>query len=181
LDPLSILEKYYPPSTRAHQLLITHSRMVAEKALRIAHRVRHLHPDEQFIQEAAMLHDIGIFFTNEPHIGCFGDREYLCHGFLGRELLEKEGLPKHALVCERHVGAGITLQEIERKNLPVPKRDMAPVSLEEKLICFADKFFSKNPEYLRKEKPVELVRKGIARYGKEKLQIFDQWVKIFGA
>ncbi|MCG2721560.1 MAG: HD domain-containing protein [Thermodesulfovibrionales bacterium] len=181
MDPLTILEKYYSPGALAHQVLVTHSRMVAEKALRIAHRVRHLHPDEQFIQEAAMLHDIGIFFTKQPQIGCFGDREYICHGFLGRELLEKEDLPKHALVCERHVGAGITLQEIENKNLPVPRRDMAPVSLEEELICFADKFFSKNPEYLLKEKPVELVRKGIARYGEEKLQIFDQWVKIFGA
>ncbi|MDQ7788158.1 MAG: HD domain-containing protein [Thermodesulfovibrionales bacterium] len=181
MDPLTILKKYYPPGTLAHHVLVTHSRMVAKKALRIAHRVRHLHPDEQFIQEAAMLHDIGIFFTKEPQIGCFGDKEYLCHGFLGRELLEKEGLPKHALVCERHVGAGITLEEIESRNLSLPIRDMAPVSLEEKLICFADKFFSKNPEYLRKEKPVELVRKGIARYGEEKLRIFDQWVKIFGA
>lgn len=180
MNPIDIIGKYYAPGSLAHRILIDHSEMVSEKALKIAAGMRHLHPNEQFIQEAAMLHDIGIFLTNEPQIGCFGDKPYICHGFLGRKILKREGFPEHALVCERHVGVGITAQDIEIKNLPLPKRDMKPVSLEEKIICFADKFFSKNPEFLCKEKPVELVRAGIARYGKEKLQLFDEWVEIFG-
>jgi uncharacterized protein len=180
LNPLNIIGKYYAPGSLAYQILIDHSEMVSEKALKIAARTRHLHPDEQFIREAAMLHDIGIFLTNEPRIGCFGDKKYICHGFLGRQILESEGFPKHALVCERHVGVGITEEDIERKNLPLPKRGMMPVSLEEKIICFADKFFSKNPEFLRKEKPFGIVRAGIARYGEGKLRIFDEWVEIFG-
>jgi uncharacterized protein len=181
LNPINIIGKYYAPGSLAHQILIDHSEMVSEKALKIAARMRHLHPDEQFIQEAAMLHDIGILFTNEDRIGCFGEKPYICHGFLGRNIIEAEGFPEHALVCERHVGVGITVQDIEKKNLPLPKRDMMPVSLEEKIICFADKFFSKNPEFLRKEKPFGIVRAGIARYGKEKLQIFDEWAAIFDA
>ncbi len=60
-----------------------------------------------------MLHDIGIFLTNAPHIGCYGDKPYICHGYLGREILDKEGLPGHAMVCERHVGAGLTVTDIE--------------------------------------------------------------------
>ena len=180
MDPLKIIEKYYSSDSKAYYLLVHHSREVAEKALRIAQRVIHLDPDKKFIEEAAMLHDIGIFLTDEPALGCYGDTSYLCHGYLGREILEKEGFPAHALVCERHVGVGITVRDIEANDLPVPKRDMVPVSIEEQIICFADKFFSKDEDFLLQEKPLDRVRKGIAQYGDEKLQKFDAWLEIFG-
>jgi uncharacterized protein len=180
MDTIKIIEKYYDPKSRAYNILLHHSRKVAEKALEIAKKVQHLNPDLKFIKEAAMLHDIGIFLTNEPKIGCYGDKPYVCHGYLGREILEKEGLPKHALVCERHIGVGLTVEDIEEKKLPVPKRDMIPVSIEEQIICFSDKFFSKDSDSLLKEKPLERVRKGISKYGEEKLRLFDEWVKIFG-
>ena len=61
-----------------------------------------------------MLHDIGIFLTHAPQIGCHGDKPYICHGYLGRELLEKEGFPRHAIVCETHVGVGLTIADIEK-------------------------------------------------------------------
>ena len=75
--------------------------------------------------------------------------------------MRKEGFPRHALVCERHTGAGISLQSIIDQQLPVPHRDMVPVSLEEQVICFADKFFSKT--HLDKEKSVEKALKSISR------------------
>jgi uncharacterized protein len=180
MDPVKILQKYYNPESKAYHFLIRHSRLVTEKALRIAERVEHLKPDLHFIKEASMLHDIGIFLTNEPKIGCHGDKTYICHGYLGREIIEKEGLPKHALVCERHVGVGLTVTDIEVKNLPVPKRDMIPVSIEEQIICFADKFFSKDSNFLLKEKSLERVRNSIAKFGEEKLKKFDDWLIIFG-
>ena len=43
-----------------------------------------------------------------------------------RELLEKEGLPQHALVCDRHTGVGITIEDIRAQELPIPERDMTP-------------------------------------------------------
>jgi uncharacterized protein len=180
VDPIKIILKYYLPESKAYYLLTRHSEMVASKSLRIARRMRHLRPDADFIREAAMLHDIGIFLTNEPAIGCLGEKEYICHGYLGREILDREGLPRHALVCERHLGVGLSAREIEDKNLPVPKRDMMPLSIEEQIICFADKFFSKDAEFLMQEKPLDIIRKGIARFGPEKLKRFDEWVKLFG-
>ena len=51
------------------------------------------------------------------------------------------------------------------QQLPVPHRDMVPVSLEEQVICFADKFFSKT--HLDKEKSVEKALKSISRYGED--------------
>jgi uncharacterized protein len=180
MDPIKIIEKYYNPESKAYHFLVHHSKMITEKALRIAQRVQHLNPDLEFIKEAAMLHDIGIFLTNEPKIGCYGDKPYVCHGYLGKEIIEKEGFPKHALVCERHIGVGITLEDIEEKELPLPKRDMVPLSVEEQIICFADKFFSKDSDFLLKEKPLKRVRKGISKYGEEKLRQFDEWMKLFG-
>jgi uncharacterized protein len=154
--------------------------MVAKKALEVAESVMHLDPDFLFIEEAAMLHDIGIFLTSAPGLGCFGDKAYVCHGYLGREILEKEGLERHALVCERHVGVGISREDIDRQNLPVPKRDMLPVSLEEKIVCYADKFFSKKKEGLPGEKSLETVRREIREYGEDILRRFDEIAALFG-
>lgn len=82
--------------------------------------------------------------TDADGICCFGSYSYICHGYLGADLMRKEGFPRHALVCERHTGAGISLQSIIDQQLPVPHRDMVPVSLEEQVICFADKFFQRH-------------------------------------
>ena len=180
MDPVAVIKKYYATDSRAYHFLMHHSRMVTGKALRIAEKVKHLDPDLSFIQEAAMLHDIGIFLTDEPKIGCYGEKTYLCHGYLGRDILEKEGFPRHALVCERHVGVGISLRDIEERNLPLPKRDMLPLTIEEQIICFADKFFSTEAEFLLKEKPLEKVRNGIAAFGEDKLMRFDEWMTLFG-
>lgn len=179
MNPLEIIQKYYEPDSKAWYFLAHHSRLVSRKALEIAGKVRHLNPDMRFIEEAAMLHDIGIFYTKAPRLGCFGYRDYLCHGYLGRELLEKEGLPRHAPVCERHVGMGITLQEIKDKSLPLPQREMMPLSTEEKIVCLADKFFSKSDDDLLHEKPLERVREMIAAYGEDKLATFDEWLILF--
>ncbi len=180
MDPLEIIGKYYGEGSPAHGLLIAHSKKVAEKALQAAHVAagNGEAADEGFIYEAAMLHDIGIFLTGAPKIGCFGDRPYICHGYLGRNLLEKEGLPAHALVAERHVGTGLTVDDIRRQGLPIPERDMSPRSIEEIIICFADKFYSKGKDPLR-EKPLAEVRASISRYGEDKRRVFDTWLRMF--
>lgn len=178
MNPVSIIKKYYTPETVAYKFLVQHSEMVTRKAVEVAERVRHLNPDIEFIREAAMLHDIGIFLTNAPQLGCHGNKPYICHGYLGKEILEKEGYPKHAIVCETHVGAGLTIEDIEKHNFPIPKRDMMPTTIEEKIICFADKFFSKDNEPL-KEKPIQKIREFIGKFGEDKLRQFDEWVIFF--
>lgn len=180
MDPIKIIEKYYKPGSKAFEFLVQHGRGVARKALEIAERVGHLNPDLKFVEEASMLHDIGIFLTDALELGCYGDKEYICHGYLGREILEKEGLPRHALVCERHVGVGFTIKDIEDSNLPLPKREMLPISIEEQIVCFADKYYSKNKNDLLEEKPVSKIREIISRYGEDRLKRFDEWLGLFG-
>ena len=127
-----------------------------------------------------MLHDIAIFLTNTPELGCTGKYPYVCHGYLGREILVTKGLFRHALVCERHVGVGITAAEIRRHELPLPKRDMIPISIEEQIICFADKFFSKNGDRAITEKSIEDILRTIEQYGPDKLATFQSWIQLFG-
>ena len=174
---MRVIDKYYSENKPLRDLLIMHSRLVADKALKVADMHHELRLDTKFIEEAAMLHDIGIFLTDAKPIHCFGKYHYICHGYLGGELLETEGLPRHALVAERHTGTGLTLKQILERALPVPHRDMVPVSAEEKVICFADKFFSKTrPE---QEKSVEQAESSLAKFGQEGVLLFRQWCSEF--
>jgi uncharacterized protein len=177
MNPLEIISKYYDPSSEAYHILVAHSRSVADKALAIAALHPELAIDTAFVEEAAMLHDIGIFLCDAPGIDCHGSYPYICHGYLGADLIRKEGFERHALVCERHTGTGISLDMIEKEHLPLPHRDMLPVSVEEQLICFADKFYSKTK--LDVEKSPEKVRKGLSKYGDETIARFDGWCKLF--
>jgi uncharacterized protein len=177
MNPVDIISKYYDVRSEACRIVTEHSRDVARKALAIARNHPELRLDMEFIEEAAMLHDIGVFLCNAPAIDCHGEAEYICHGYLGADLMRKEGYPRHALVCERHTGAGISLNDIITQNLPLPRRDMLPLSLEEQLICFADKFFSKTKP--GKEKTLEKIKSSLARYGGDTLLRFEQWRKLF--
>lgn len=177
MNPIEIIDKYYPENTEQRQILMIHSLSVSQKALRMMDAHPELHLNRSLVKEAALLHDIGIFQTHAPAIQCFGSHPYIAHGYLGADLLRQEGFPQHALVCERHTGAGLSLQDILNQELPIPHREMLPVTLEEQLICFADKFFSKS--HLDEEKTVEKARKSIAKYGEEGLNRFDRWCSLF--
>lgn len=177
MDPLDIIHKYYKPGTKLYNIYLSHAYDVTNKALWVVQKHPELAVDVKFIEEAAMLHDIAIFKTRAPHIACRGKMPYICHGYLGRELLTHEGFPKHGLVCERHTGTGLTLEAILKKKLPIPHRDMRPKSLEEKIICFADKFYSKSQ--LGKEKPLKKIRDSLRRHSTHQVEVFDEWCELF--
>lgn len=176
MNPQDIIDKYCKEDKLRH-ILLTHSRAVADKALDIARKHPELNADEQFIEEAALLHDIGCLKVNAPAIECHGTEPYIRHGILGAEILRCEGLERHALVCERHTGTGLTLQQIIEQDLPLPHRDMQPISIEEQIICFADKFFSKT--HLETEKTVEQVRYSLEKFGIDGLKKFEDWCRSF--
>mgnify|MGYP004420939777 CR=1 FL=1 len=60
--------------------------------------------------------------------------------------MRREGFPEIARVCERHTGTGLTDEVIKQRQLPLPAGDYRPETLEEQLICYADKFYSKRHE-----------------------------------
>lgn len=177
MEAINIINKYYTKGTKLYKILLIHSKSVRDKAIELALLHPEYNMDLQFIKEAAMLHDIGIFLTDAGGIECYGDKPYICHGYLGAELLRKEGYPKHALVCERHTGTGLTKEMVKNFNAGLPIRDMLPLSIEEKVICYADKFFSKTK--LDREKTLEEVEKSLSRYGEYTMGNFEKLKVLF--
>ena len=177
MSPLTLLNKYTEGNPDLRHILITHSRSVVDKALAIVDAHPELGADRRFVEEAAMVHDIGIVRTNAPGISCFGTEPYICHGILGAEIVTAEGYPQFARVCARHTGTGLPLSEIIAQNLPLPHIDLVPETIEEQIICFADKFFSKTK--LDIEKTPEQARKSLEKFGPDSVARFNHWLAIF--
>ena len=165
MDYQSIIDKYYPSENELRRILLLHSRQVADRCLLIAKKHPELRLDKEFLEEAAMLHDIGIFRCNAPSIQCFGTEPYICHGC-------------HALVCERHTGTGLSREQIERQNLPLPlDRSYEPDVMEEQVVCYADKFYSKS--HIDHERSVVETAQSLEKFGPEGVRKFLKWVDLF--
>lgn len=167
-----IIDKYYPEGRRLRDIYMRHCRQVADLALEI-NKDRKLRLDPDTVETAAMLHDIGIFFTDADGIDCHGNEPYIRHGILGAALLRREGMPEEiARVAERHTGAGITPDDITTMSLPLPPGDYMPVTELERLVCYADKFYSKTR--LEGPKSLDSVRRSMERFSAETLARFDR-------
>ncbi len=163
MDYQAIIDKYYPTDNELRRLLIKHSRQVADRALAICRKHRELPVDMQFLEEAAMLHDIGIYQCDAPSIHCHGTEPYIKHGPIGGDLLRAEGFPRHARVAERHTGTGLPGFE--------------PETLEEQVVCYADKFYSKsNPDHVRS---VLETAQSLEKFGHAGVEKFLAWAKKF--
>jgi uncharacterized protein len=181
MNPLELIEQFYLRDSLTYRLLVKHSGQVAARAKQIASRLAlTTDVDIEFVSEAAWLHDIGIYLTDAPEMGCHGQAHYLAHGIFGAGLLRKAGLPRHARVCERHIGVGLTTEDILTQQLPLPARDMHPETIEEEIIAYADLFFSKHSHKIDTPRTPEMVRMGLARFGREKAALFDHWQMRFG-
>ena len=86
-------------------------------------------------------------------------------------------LEPFALICERHTGSGLTTADIISQKLPLPEQDFLPLTPEEKMVCLADKFFSKSGDM--EEKSFEKVRRSMAKFGDASLARFDNLWAFF--
>ncbi len=181
LDYNRIIDKYVDPAIELHSVLITHSSAVAELACTFAERLieRGEAVDTDFVYEAAMLHDIGVCRVSAPNIHCHGTEPYIMHGIIGAEILLAEHLPRHARVSECHIGTGITRDDVLTQHLPIPARDYLPITVEEMLVCYADKFFSKN-HLGEPPRSIEVMREKLQRFGPASIQRLDAMVERFG-
>ena len=170
---LQIIERFYADAPELHRVLMKHSSQVKEKALQIA-ETSPLPLDLEVISNGAMLHDIGIICCHAPDIFCFGELPYITHGIAGADMLRKldPALEVYARICERHTGSGLTADDIVKQHLPLPIRDFLPETPEEKLICLADKFFSKSGDM--QEKSFASVRRSMEKFGAESLIRFEE-------
>ena len=125
-DVLRVWDKYdLPENVRRHCI------KVAEIALRIAERVKRNGHDVDLdaVKRGALLHDLGRAITHEPF------RHFIISG----ELLRKEGFDEKIVrIAERHFSAGVTEEDAKKLGLEVVKSFM-PETIEEKVVCYADK------------------------------------------
>ncbi len=166
--------KKYSLSEKSFNTVLSHSLFVLGKSVEIiAKKKLYNEVDFDLIISGCLLHDIGTFrFVEYPD----RDQEkYILHGVIGGKILRSEGLKREALIAERHIGSGISKRDVIKNNLPLPKRDFLPVTLEQKLICYADKFHSKSG---KKDSPSS-IKKELSRYGKETLERFLELEKMF--
>ena len=178
MDYNKIIDKYYPEDTERKRILLHHSKSVAQKALQIADLHPELNLDRAFIEEAAMIHDIGIFACDAKALDCYGSEPYIRHDIIGADILRKEGFPMHARVCERHTGTGLPAHHIEMMQLPLPPyTDYCPETIEEKIICYADKFYSKTK--LDKCKTFAEAYHSLLKFGGDTAERFKQWHQEF--
>ncbi|MHA2129348.1 MAG: HDIG domain-containing metalloprotein [Promethearchaeota archaeon] len=104
-----------------------HSEKVAEKALEIANSVINTKVDKNLIEIGALLHDIGRTKTHG-----------FKHALIGGKILRERGFSeKLARICETHILGG--LDKNDAKIFDLPEKDYLPISIEEKIICLADK------------------------------------------
>ena len=177
-----IITYFYPQESELRRTLIDHSQKVCRKALQIAEKSG-LDIDLKLVTESSMLHDIGIFKCHAPDIFCTGSAPYITHGIIGGKLLREYAaehgidLEKHARVCERHTGSGLSIEDIRLQKLPLPEKDYLPETLEEKLVCLADKFFSKSAN--SNEKTIEDIRRSMKKFAPSTLERFDELCLIF--
>jgi len=109
--------------------VIKHCEAVAACAVEIARKLREkgLNIDVDLVEIGALLHDVGRSRTHSVN-----------HAVVGAEIAKKAGMPEKVVnIIKRHVGGGITQEEAE--NLGWPKDVYTPQTLEEKIVCYADK------------------------------------------
>ena len=125
------------------QVCATISKFLSEKAAGHGNLV-----NEEAAVAGALLHDIGRSQT-----------QTVSHGYVGAEILQKEGVDGVVVeIVRRHVGAGISSEEA--KALKFPAGDYIPRTLEEKIVCFADKMIDGDRARPFEEEVKRFVRKG---------------------
>lgn len=172
MTPLEIIKQCCKGNAPLRNLLMLHSQQVRDRALLVADRHPELNLNRQLLADGAMLHDIGVTRCDAPGIHCHGTAPYIEHGPLGaailREMMEAnptlaQWLTPIARICERHTGTGLPGYE--------------PETMEEKVVCYADKFFSKShPERTR---TAEQTAESLRKFGEAGVKIFLDWDKEF--
>ncbi|MCK5332549.1 HDIG domain-containing protein [Candidatus Parcubacteria bacterium] len=168
--------KKYSTSEEYYHVILNHSLIVLAKSIEIINRKKlYDKVDFDLIVSGCLFHDIGVFGVKNGSFDSIKGVDYLQHGILGGEILRKEGLNREALIAERHIGSGLSKEYITQNNLPLPKRDFLPTTLEQKLICYADKFHSKSG----KKDTLVSIRKEMKGFGDEPLKKFLKLEKLF--
>ncbi len=144
---IKALHRKYAPKDTMFELVFTHCQIVAEIALWCAANLRE--PiSEDLLQAAALLHDIGTYGLMDKAGKAYDHRFYSQHAILGAKILADEGAdPRIVSMVETHLLLGLTKQEIIEHAWALPAHDYTPRTIEAEILCYADRFHSKAPQF----------------------------------
>jgi uncharacterized protein len=159
----------HAPSAAALESVYTHCQIVCEIAEQL-HASSGIGGDLALVRAGCLLHDVGVYRLYGPD-GTLDHASYIRHGVLGETLLRVAGFP--LALCRfasHHTGAGLTMADVIRQELPVPPADYLAESPEERLVMYADKFHSKTtpPTLLTADASAARLR----RFGSDKAATF---------
>ncbi|MFX1389202.1 MAG: HDIG domain-containing metalloprotein [Promethearchaeota archaeon] len=130
-----------------------HSEKVADKALEIASKVKKVKVDMNLIEIGALLHDIGRTKTHS-----------FKHALIGGKILKQRGFSdKLVKICETHILGGLDSEDA--KEVGLPERDYLPITVEEKIICLADKHMTGTREVTIEDR----FNRWFQKYGRSKI------------
>lgn len=171
VERIDALHRALAPSAHAYNLIHTHCVIVARLALSLAradaatsafagtpaiaaadtaHHIDAAQLDERLLVLGGMVHDIGTYqliksdgSDGEPLR--FKHSKYIQHGLRGYKLLKACGFSEElAQFARNHTGIGLTAAAVKEQELPLPVADYVPVTLEQELVMYADKFHTKS-------------------------------------
>ncbi|GAA3194041.1 HD domain-containing protein [Streptomyces virens] len=176
-EEIRALHEKYAPTAEAFALVHTHCEIVWSIAEQLISASR-LDIDAELVRAGCLLHDIGVYRLYGDD-GRLDHGNYVRHGLLGHEILEREGFPEPLRrFCSHHTGVGITRQDVLAQGLPLPPADYLAVTHEERLVMYADKFHTKSRPsvFLSPDEYAAHVR----RFGEEKVTAFGALRAEFG-
>ena len=138
---------------KIHHSVRRHSEKVAEKAIEIGKKIKKVKVDLDLIEIGALLHDIGRTKTHS-----------FDHAQIGGKILKQRGMSQKLVrICETHILGG--LDKEDAKNVGLPEKNFIPKTIEEKIVCLADKYIAGTKEVTIEER----IERWFQKYGRTPL------------
>jgi uncharacterized protein len=156
--------------SRCSLKVIKHCKAVAKLAVETAEACKGngSNINLELVEMGALLHDVGRSKTHSVH-----------HAVVGAEILQAAGLPEPVIsIIKRHVGGGITTSEAEQ--LGWPKDIYVPLTIEEKIVSYADKLIKKSKRVPIKVTIEELAEEGRHEAAERVLKLHKEIAKLTG-
>ncbi len=157
----------------------THSNIVLEIAFQFVEKLKsqHILVDESLLKTGILLHDIGVYYCYDEELNPDNNKPgYINHGFIGHDIILDEGFDESvARFANTHTGIGLTKDEIVKLKINAEPKDYIPVTLEEEILCYADKFHSKYPAFNEYDE----VKAQIKKHSEDKIAVLERYREKF--
>ena len=161
-------------------LVWTHSNIVKDISLNIAKKLKKKDIDVNtgILVAGALLHDIGVYRCYFESLNEDKNTEpYIRHGVIGEEIILRAGYSSAiARFAAVHIGTGFTKENILRENLPLPKKDYLPETIEEEIVAYADQFHTKEPSFVTFNQAMEK----LSKFDNSKVKRMNKYKRMFG-